>query len=153
MTKSIKRFAVSFCAVLLVFTTLCTSAFAAGTINANVTGNYGYKKISYSYTVDHILSRASVGFVTTGENSSYILTFSPASGSSATIYFCEWGTDYILDSLTVPKSGSGMPSSFIASVDLGKNKFVSVYIQSDDPTSNASGWFTIEGLLCEGYLS
>lgn len=36
-----------------------------------------------------------------------------------------------------------MPSSFVTSVDLGINNFVSVKIKSNS-SSNASGWFTIE---------
>lgn len=148
MTKLIKRFTISFCAALLVMTTLCTNVFAAATINASVSGDIGNKKITYSYSVSSSLTTAKTGFYTTSAANSYFLTFSPASGSSATIYFYDFFTEELLDSLTVTVSGGGMPSSFITSVDLGKDRFVCVKIKSNSST-NASGWFTIEGVLYE----
>ncbi len=149
MTKSIKRFMVVSCATLLAFMTLCTSAFAAGTIDARVSGDIGNKTISYSYSVNSDPTIASIGFFTTTEKNTYSFSFSPASGSSATIYFYNWGTEELLYSLTVPMSGGGMPSSFLNSVDLGKNRIVYIKIQSNSSTSNANGWFTIEGVYYE----
>ncbi len=148
MTKAIKKFTVYFCAMLLVMTTLCTSVFAAGTIDATVSGDIGNKNISYSYSVNSSLTTAKTGFLTTSTANSYLLTFSPASGSSATLYFYDWGTNELLDTLTVTVNGGGMPSSFITSVDLGKDKFVYVKIKSNSST-NASGWFTIERVISD----
>lgn len=148
MTKSIKRFTASFLAAMLVLTTLCTTAFAAGTIKATVSGEIGNKKISYSYSVDSKLTTARIGFYTTPTESTYLLTFSPASGSGATIYFNDFFTGEELAKLTVPQSGGGMPGSFITSVNLGKYKFVDVSIKSNS-SSTAKGWFTIEGVFYE----
>lgn len=145
MTKT-KKFTISFCIVLIVLTTLCTSVFAVGNISATVSENG--KKISYSYSVSSSLTTAKTGFCTTSTANSYFLTFSPASGSSATIYFYDFFTRELLDSLTVTVSGGGMPSSFITSVDLGKDRFVCVKIKSNSST-NASGWFTIEGVVSD----
>lgn len=78
MTKTIKRFTAAFLAAILVLTTLCTTAFAAGTINASVSGNDGNKKVSYTYSVYSSATKADVGFVTTSKASSYLITFSPA---------------------------------------------------------------------------
>lgn len=151
MTKLIKRFTISFCAALLVMTTLCTNVFAAATINTSVSGDIGNTMITYSYSVNSTPTTASIGFLTTQTENSYIITFSPASGSGATIYFYNYFTGQLLDSLTVPiKAGGGMPSSFVTSVDLGINNFVSVKIKSDsssNSSSNASGWFTIERVV------
>ncbi|HBH95104.1 MAG TPA: hypothetical protein DDX91_05080 [Ruminococcaceae bacterium] len=153
MTKLIKRFTISFCAALLALTTLCANAFAAEPIKASVSGDMGSKRITYSYSVSSKPTQASIGFYTADTANSYLITFSPASGSSATIYFYESFSDKLLDSLTVPiKAGGGMPSSFITSADLGKYKFVYVVIKSNS-SSNASGWFTIEGVYSETYIN
>lgn len=147
MAKTIKRFTAAFLAAVLVLTTLCTTAFADGTINVSVSGDYGSKNVSYSYSVDELPITSNVGFVTNQRTSSYILTFSPASGSSATVFFYERGKDdNPLATLTVPKSVGGMPSSFTASVNLGKKKSVYVIIESTS-TIKATGWVTVEGVF------
>ncbi len=151
MTKSIKKITAVFCAALLTFAALCTGAFAAGTIDEEISGDVGNKKITYSYSVNSTPTASYTAIMTTTTANSYSLRFSPASESSATIYFYDWYTHKLLDILNVPMSGGGMPSSFITSVDLGINTVVYVKIKSNSST-NASGWFTIEGVLSECYL-
>lgn len=148
MTKSIKRLTASFLAAMLVLTTLCTSAFAAGTITSNVSGETGNLKISYSYSVDDESTKARTGFITTPTESLYTVRFTPASGESARICFYDWWTRTYLAGFTVPVNGGGMPSSFWTTVDLGKSSYVYVTIQSNSSTI-ASGRFTIEGVSLE----
>ncbi len=126
--------------------------FAVGTINASVSGASGNKTITYSYSVDSSPTTAKTGFYTTSTANSYSLTFNPASGSSATIYFYESITGKLLDSVYVTINGGGIPSSFETTVDLGVDKFVSVIIKSNS-SSNASSRFTIKGVEHEIYIN
>lgn len=111
----------------------------------------GNKNITYSYSVNSTPTMSNIAFITTTTANSYSLRFSPAFGASATINFYDWSTNELLDRVNVPKSGGGIPSSLLTSVNLGINKFVCVTVQSNS-SSNASGWFTIEGVLYEAHL-
>lgn len=143
MKKLFKRIAAVCTAAILMVTVLCTSAFAAGTVDISRSGSAGNYTVKYSYSSVNYAGASGAGFIT-GNYTTYNISFTPVSGTSANIVIRNHNTGKNEVSIAAPQVVSGgMPGSFSISASLKPNTRYDIFFSSGSASVAANGSVTI----------
>ncbi len=143
MKKLFKKMAAVCTAAILMVTVLCTYAFAAGTVDISRSGSAGNYTVKYSYSSVDNAGVSGGGFIT-GNYTTYNISFSPVSGTSASIVIRNHSTGANEVSIAVPQVVSGgMPGSFSISASLKANTRYDIIFSSGSKSVTVNGSVTI----------
>lgn len=138
MKKLFKRITATCVAVIMMTAVLCTNAFAMGVISRSESGYSGNYTLQYAYSVDKGGARTNI---TTSDDSSYSVKFSPVGGTAAIISFRNTTTRAYDAVITVPQTVSGgMPDSFTTIIGLKPNTKYEIKFSSSSDSVIANGY-------------
>lgn len=145
MKKLFKRITATCVAVIMMTAVLCT--YASASVLLTITGSSGNYNLHYDYSVGDSAQCGAWGFYTqSGSKTSYSVTFSTVSGTSATIRFVNVNTDNCDANILAPQAMSGgMPDSFSRTVSLSPNTLYKVCVTSTSKVE-ANGYIKIFGV-------
>lgn len=138
MKKWFKKITAVCVAVVMMTTVLCTYAFAMGFISISESGYSGNYTLKFTYSVDKV---GEYKYITTSDDSSYSVKFSPVGGTAATINFHNIATDKDDAVITVPQTVSGgMPDSLTTIIGLKPNTYYKIEFKSSSDSVFANGY-------------
>lgn len=150
MSKKFKKTPAILAVAIVTLLSLCITAFASGTFTIVPTGFPGdvEAEITFSNLNNRTTRVSGSGLDTfiTGTKTTYTVTFTPTSGASTYVAFCDTDSTNTKASITIPKWSSGMPSTLSSTITLDSDHAYAIKKYSNSSSVTTSGTIIVPNL-------